>query len=271
MTTASIARAALPPPRIPRRRPPARVAALSRAAAATTTTTTTTTRRRALALSLAAAVLAPSSAPLPATAASAAAAAAASSSSEDLARAFADAMALAGDDDAADAAWTRAIAIDPTNAAAWGNRGTSRLQAGRWADARDDLEKAVGLSADANAPDALTLNNLGNAEGACGHWDVAASLFLEASASRDLRDIALANFALAKFQIGDVDAALRATRSLLRRDPEFWDARAATAAFLWARGDEEDAEAEWTKARPGPAPGPTSPVAYHTSLFPPLA
>ena len=201
-------------------------------------------------MSLAAAVLAPSSAPLPATAA-APTAAAASSSSENLARAFADAMALAGDYDAADAAWTRAIEIDPTNAAAWGNRGTSRLQAGRWADARDDLEKAVGLSPDANAPDALTLNNLGNAEGACGRWDVAAAYFLEASKSRDLRDIALANFALAKFQVGDVAAALRATRSLLRRDPEFWDARAATAAFLWARGDEEDAEAEWTKARPG--------------------
>ena len=49
-------------------------------------------------------------------------------------------------------------------------------------------------------PDPLTLNNLGNAEGALGHWDVAMSYYLEASKSREMESIALANFALAKFQ-----------------------------------------------------------------------
>lgn len=88
----------------------------------------------------------------------------------------------------------------PLNAAAWSNRGTKRLQAGRWAEARDDLERSVELSADANDPDPLTLNNLGNAEGALGHWDVAMSYYLEASKSREMESIALANFALAKFQ-----------------------------------------------------------------------
>jgi hypothetical protein len=60
-----------------------------------------------------------------------------------------------------------------------------------------------------------------------------------------MEPIALANFALAKFQVGQVDDAVRTTRRILRRDPEFWDMRAAQAAFLWASGDEAQAETEW--------------------------
>jgi hypothetical protein len=156
-------------------------------------------------------------------------------------------MAAGSDFDAADAAWTRAIDLAPTNAAAWSHRGTKRLQAGRWRDARDDLERSVELSPDPNHPDALTLNNLGNAQGALGEWDAAAASYLEASKDRELESIALANLALARFQTKDVDAALRTTATLLRRDPEFWDARAAAAAFMWADGREADAEAEWAR------------------------
>ena len=162
-----------------------------------------------------------------------------------LVRAFDEAMSAGSDFAKADEAWTRAIAIAPTNAAAWSNRGTKRLQAGRWADARDDLERSVELSPDPNAPDPLTLNNLGNAEGALGRWDAAMANYLEASKDREMESIALANFALAKFQTGDVDDAVKTTRRILRRDPEFWDMRAAQAAFLWAGGDEAQAESEW--------------------------
>ena len=162
-----------------------------------------------------------------------------------LTRAFDEAMSAGSDFAKADEAWTKAIAIAPTNAAAWSNRGTKRLQAGRWADARDDLERSVELSPDPDAPDPLTLNNLGNAEGALGRWDAAMANYLEASKDREMEPIALANFALAKFQVGQVDDAVRTTRRILRRDPEFWDMRAAQAAFLWASGDEAQAETEW--------------------------
>ena len=162
-----------------------------------------------------------------------------------LVRAFDEAMSAGSDFAKADEAWTKAIAIAPTNAAAWSNRGTKRLQAGRWADARDDLERSVELSPDPDAPDPLTLNNLGNAEGALGRWDAAMANYLEASKDREMEPIALANFALAKFQVGQVDDAVRTTRRILRRDPEFWDMRAAQAAFLWASGDEAQAETEW--------------------------
>lgn len=142
---------------------------------------------------------------------------------------------------------TLATEIAPLNSAAWSNRGTKRLQAGRWQDARDDLERSVELSPDPDNPDPLTLNNLGNAEGALGHWDVAMANYLEASKSRDMESIALANFALAKFQTGDADGAMKSIRTILRRDPEFWDMRAAAAAFLWADGRESEAEQEWSQ------------------------
>lgn len=164
-----------------------------------------------------------------------------------LAKAFEEAMAAGADYDAADRAWTKAIELAPLNSAAWSNRGTKRLQAGRWADARADLERSVELSPDPNNPDPLTLNNLGNAEGALGNWDAAMANYLEASKdpSREMESIALANLALAKFQVNDVDGSLRVARTILRRDPEFWDVRALATAALWASGRETDAEAEW--------------------------
>ena len=72
--------------------------------------------------------------------------------------------------------------------------------------------------------------------------------YLEASKdpSREMEGIALANLALAKFQVNDVDGSLRVARAILRRDPEFWDVRAFSAAALWASGRESDAEAEWS-------------------------
>ena len=165
-----------------------------------------------------------------------------------LAKAFEEAMAAGADYDAADRAWTKAIELAPLNSAAWSNRGTKRLQAGRWADARADLERSVQLSPDPNNPDPLTLNNLGNAEGALGNWDAAMANYLEASKdpTREMESIALANLALAKFQVNDVDGSLRVARTILRRDPEFWDVRALATAALWASGREADAEAEWS-------------------------
>ena len=165
-----------------------------------------------------------------------------------LAKAFEEAMAAGADYDAADRAWTKAIELAPLNSAAWSNRGTKRLQAGRWADARADLERSVELSPDPNNPDPLTLNNLGNAEGALGNWDAAMANYLEASKdpTREMESIALANLALAKFQVNDVDGSLRVARTILRREPEFWDVRALATAALWASGREADAEAEWS-------------------------
>ena len=86
--------------------------------------------------------------------------------------------------------------------------------------------------------DALTLNSRGNARGAVGDWEGAKADFESAAQDSLLFAIARANYALAAFETGDADAAIRAARGLLRRDPEFWDARAFLTAFLWAEGKE---------------------------------
>lgn len=148
-----------------------------------------------------------------------------------------------------DALWGEAVKLSPPGSpamsAALSNRGTLRLQYREWASALEDLQASVDL--DGDSPDPLALNNLGNAKGALGRWDEAMADFLESSrGSEDMREIALANYALAAFQIGKEDLAVATCRKLLRRDPEFLDMRAALAAFLWALGDESNAEAEWT-------------------------
>eukprot|EP00803_Ostreobium_quekettii_P008462 evm.model.scf_868EXC.4 EVM.evm.TU.scf_868EXC.4 scf_868EXC:38965-41097(-) len=160
-----------------------------------------------------------------------------------LAHAFDRALAATDPDDA-DAAWGDAIRIDPANSAAWSNRGTARLQAGRWAEARDDLQRALELEGGGRVSGVL-LNNLGNARAATGDWNAAMADFLAAAEDPDVGDIALANHALAAFQVDRVGQAVREVRGLLRRDPAFLDMRCALVAFLWACGRESDAEDEW--------------------------
>jgi len=91
-----------------------------------------------------------------------------------------------------------------------------------------------------------TLNNLGNAEGAEGDWESALERFREASGlEKEMQPIALANLALGLFQIGRTAEAVAEARSLVRKDPAYWDMHAALASFLWASGDENGAEAAW--------------------------
>ena len=105
---------------------------------------------------------------------------------------------------AADRAWTDAINLDPSNSSAWSNRGTSRLQFGRWEDARSDLLRALELeTAQGGKPSGLLLNQLGNADGAVGEWELACSHYKQAAElAPEIETIALANLALALSQRG---------------------------------------------------------------------
>jgi tetratricopeptide (TPR) repeat protein len=179
-------------------------------------------------------------------------------------KAFNDAMAAQGDYDAMEALWTRAVEVSPPGsaaaAAALTNRGSARLQGGRWRDAYSDLKRAVDLELEMAAAQngggdnndgpyggvsALLLNQLGNAEGALGKWDDAIEHYEAAAADGEMESIARANLALAAFETGDAKRAAREARALLRRDPQFLDARAALVAFLWADGEPAAAEGEW--------------------------
>ena len=96
-------------------------------------------------------------------------------------------------------------------------------------------------------------NNLGNALGANGKWEEALSAYKQASITgtnsgdSDLAEIADANHALSLLQLERDGAALEEVRSLLRRDPNFLDMRAAETAALWALGDRSASEAAWNE------------------------
>eukprot|EP00958_Prasinococcus_capsulatus_P014627 scaffold1536_cov397-Prasinococcus_capsulatus_cf.AAC.22 len=153
-----------------------------------------------------------------------------------------------------EAAWSRAIDIAPENSAAWSNRsahgqrsvariavaelclllrGTTRLQNQNWEGAVDDLTKAVELEGGVESCDPLVLNNLANAEAAIGNWeDARAKYLISSNAGGDIGTIALANYALASFQVDEVDTAKEFAERLLRRDPEFWVSTARGSADL---------------------------------------
>jgi len=67
--------------------------------------------------------------------------------------------------------------------------------------------------------------------GALGDWDGAMVEYLAAAKDSSMKDIAMANYALALFQTGQDQAAIKEAKQLLRRDPQFWDMRAATVAL----------------------------------------
>ena len=146
----------------------------------------------------------------------------------------------------AENAWTKAIDLAPNNSAAFSNRGTLRLQAGQWSAAIEDLQRSIEIDEKGGrGADASVLNNLGNAKGAIGLWDSAMEDFLKASKDDSMREIALANYALAAFETGKDELAVKTAQTILRKDPEFWDMRAALTAFHWGIGDLDKAEDEW--------------------------
>jgi sugar/nucleoside kinase (ribokinase family)/Tfp pilus assembly protein PilF len=147
----------------------------------------------------------------------------------------------------AEDAWTKAIELAPENSACYSNRGTIRLQAGRWELAIEDLQKSIDIDERIGnrGADASVLNNLGNAKGAIGKWQDAMNDFLKASKDDSMREIALANYSLAAFEINQDELAVKTAQTILRKDPEFWDMRAALTAFHWGSGDLDKAEYEW--------------------------
>ena len=87
-------------------------------------------------------------------------------------------------------------------------------------------------------------NNLGNAEAGVGDWEAASEHYGRAAKIAPQFAFASANKALADYQLGRDDDALRTIRNLLRKFPAFDDMRAALAAILWARGLQDEAENE---------------------------
>lgn len=117
-----------------------------------------------------------------------------------------------------DKAWSDVVKLGPDNAASWSNRGTLRLQYQQWEPAFHDLQHAVILEQQQDGTaSAVVVNNLGNVEGALGRWDEAMRHYQEAAEDPEMGSIAGANYALAAFETGRDDLAVKAARTLLRR------------------------------------------------------
>ena len=164
-----------------------------------------------------------------------------------------------GDPEAAIADQTRAMELDPASPDPHLNRGTAEEALGQWqaaeADYRWILERfpasgardAPGREA-AGEPRASALYNLGNVQGSLGDWPAARQAFEQAAEARPGFAMARSSAALAAFQVGDLAAAERDLRNLIRRYPLFADSRAALTALLWQKGARGEAESHWAAA-----------------------
>jgi len=153
-----------------------------------------------------------------------------------------------GDPVAAIADQDRAIALDPDSADPHLNRGTAEEALQRWDAAAADYRWILERHAEAGEPRASALYNLGNVLGSEGDWAAARSSFAAAADARPGFAMARSSAALSAFELGDLEAAERELRSLIRRYPLFADARAALTALLWRQGSRGEAESHWAAA-----------------------
>lgn len=171
--------------------------------------------------------------------------------------------------------WTEMIEKFPNNPAAWSNRGNARVSQNKLQEAIADYNQAIALAPDApdpylnrgaaleglgrwddaiadynrvlalDAQDAAAYNNRGNAKGGKGDWQGAIADYLRATELAPDYAFAFVNYAIALYQVGETDTAIRKLRNLVRKYPQFPDARAALTAALWKQGRRGEAESQW--------------------------
>jgi tetratricopeptide (TPR) repeat protein len=196
---------------------------------------------------------------------------------KDLERIFTQAFSAtqSGDFVTAERYWSEAIDLYPNNPAAWSNRGNSRVSQfkleaaiedfdqaidlvpyladpyinrgtaweglGEWDKAIADYDRAIELA----PQDPVAYNNRGNAKGSAGDWSGAAADFYEAVTLAPGLAVASVNYALALYQLGDVQESTRWLKNLVRKYAAFADPRAALTAVLWGQGRQGEAESNW--------------------------
>lgn len=181
----------------------------------------------------------------------------------------------AGDFASADRYWTEVIAQFPDNPAAWSNRGNVRVAQNQLAAAIADYNRAIALAPDdpapylnrgialaglgqwqaaianynqvltLNAQDADAYNHRGNAYAGLGDWPAAIADYQQAISLRPTDVTAQTNYALALYQTERATEALQHLRQIVRKYPNFADARAALTAVLWQQGQRGEAESNW--------------------------
>jgi len=119
------------------------------------------------------------------------------------------------------------------------NRGSVRLNNGMPKEALMDLQKSDGLRA---RPDAVILQNLARAQEINSYFSQSDRSYTTAISmtANEVNPFWLRS-SLVKYQLGDVNGAMDLMRRVENRFPEAPEVRAAYAALLWAKGDEDAA------------------------------
>ena len=92
------------------------------------------------------------------------------------------------------------------------------------------------------------LYNFANVEGSLSNWKKARDLFSKAAKYNPGFAMARSSMALADYQLGNIDQSEIELKKLIRRYPNFADARAALTALNWSRGYSGQAESNWIAA-----------------------
>ncbi len=140
--------------------------------------------------------------------------------------------------------FNQAIMLAPTATDPYLNRGTAWEGLGEWDKAIADYHKVLEL----DPQDAMGYNNLGNAHAGQRKWQEAIDYYQKATELAPNFAFARANYALALYEIGDIDKSLQTMRNLVRKYPQFADVRAALTAVLWSTGKQGEAESNWVAA-----------------------
>ena len=141
---------------------------------------------------------------------------------------------------------TKPIELVPDKLDAYLNRGMVEEALQLWDKAIFDYKWI--LSRDPMNP--IALYNLGNVEGAIGHWKEAEILFSKAGDAESGFIMARSNKALVDYQLGYIEDTELELRKLIKKYPMFADARAGLSALLWRKGSLGEAESNWV-AVPG--------------------
>jgi tetratricopeptide (TPR) repeat protein len=143
--------------------------------------------------------------------------------------------------DDAIADYTQAIVLAPDKVEPYLNRGAAYEVKGEWDAAISDYNRVLELDPE----EAGAWNNRGNAEAGSGDWDAAITDYQKAADLDAEFALARVNYGLVLYQTGDTQAALRVLRSVVRKYPNFADARAALTAGLWNAAKRGEAESQW--------------------------
>ena len=135
----------------------------------------------------------------------------------------------------------KAINLNPNDLDPYINRGIAKEALGLWLEAKKDYMFVIAK----NSENFSALYNLANVEGSLSNWETARDLFSKAAKYNTGFAMARSSKALADYQLGNIDESEKELKNLIRRYPNFADARASLTALNWAKGFSGQAESNW--------------------------